>query len=242
MVLDIVFLAVLAYAARKGYKKGVFATLSAVAGYVIALVGTLILFPLVQVFLTRQVHLTEKLSPWVAEKMALPAASFQTKIADVALDKAVEMIKQRDLPDFFKEIMLNYVRDFTQLPVTKGINNLGQGISFTIANFLVNAIGFFLLITCLALFFRIIIPKLFKTVSPKPVRLIDKLGGAALGTCGGLVSIGVLVVVLIPLASMGALKGNPSPLADQMHASLGVRLFTAHMETILSIIFSGRGF
>ncbi|MHB9095070.1 MAG: CvpA family protein [Eubacteriales bacterium] len=238
--LDIVFLAIFGFAVYKGYKKGVFATLTSIAGYLVGLIGTLVLYKPLQGILGKQLHMAEKLSPWVAKSLSLPVSSQQ--INGLAMDKAVEIINQRQLPNVFKEIMIQYVRDFSKLPLSKGINTLGEGIAYTISDFLVNSLSFIILFSCLALILRIILPKLFKTVSPRPVTFIDKLGGAVLGSCGGILSIAVLLIVLIPLGSMGALKGNPSVLANQMQNSLVVNLFTNHLQSLLNMIFSGGGF
>lgn len=236
-LLDIILLAVLGHGIYKGYRKGVFATLSSVAGYIIGLIGTFILYQPLRVILEKKLRLGEKLSPWVADKLFLPASTIQVKIGDVAVDKAAELINQKDMPDVFKEIMTGYVRDFAELPAAKGIDTLGEGVAYTISSFLLNALSFMIVFAGLTLLFRIVLPKLFNTVNPKPVTFADKLGGAALGTCGGLMSVVVLIVVLIPLASLGTLQGNPGLLANQMHNSAVVEVFMSYSESFFKIIF-----
>ncbi len=232
VLIDFLFLGVLLFAAYRGYKKGLFATLSRVAGYFIGLFGTLLLYRRMADFLGEQLNLREKLSPWVAEKLAMPASTFQTKINTLAFDKAEELIKSLGLPETFQKIMLGYIKDFTVLP-SKGIETLGDGVTYTITTFLITAISFFLLYAGLTLVFRILLPKLFGTVSPRPLTFLDKLGGAALGVCGGALSVAALIILLSPVASMGVLKGNASPLANQMMNSIVVDIFMEYLQKIL---------
>ncbi len=232
VLIDVVFLGILLFAAYRGYKKGLLGTLSRVAGYIISLIATLLLYHRAADFLGEQLNLREKLSPWVAEKLALPASTFQTKISSIAMDRAEEIINSLGLPKAFQQIMLDYVKDFSALP-SQGINTLGEGVTYTLSTLLISALSFFLLYTCLALIFRIILPKLFGTVSPKPLTFLDKLGGALLGAGGGVLSVAALIILLTPVASMGALKGNISPLANQMMNSVVVNIFMDYLKKIL---------
>lgn len=172
-LLDILFLAVLAWAAWKGYRKGVIATLSSVVGYVAGFTGLLLFYQPLRSILSRDLRLGEKLTPWVAEKLALPASSFQTKIGDMAMDKAIEMINQQDLPAVFKEIMTGYVRNFEKLPANGGINTL------------------------------------------------------------------VLIMILIPLVSIGSFNGEPGLLSEQVQDSLLVNSFIAYSEDLFGTFLRG---
>jgi uncharacterized membrane protein required for colicin V production len=232
-LLDGLFLLILFFTAYKGYKKGFFATVSTVIGYVVAIIGTFVFYQPLAAYLGSELGLTKIVSPWVLEKLTLPAAAFQTQITEIAFDKAAAIINQQQLPEVFKKSMLEYVKDISSLPINYGINNLGDGIAFTISNFFITALSFFLLYGFLSLIFRAIIPKVFKTVSPKPIAFLDKLGGAVFGTCGGILSVAALVMILTPLASMGAMKGNSSPLANQMANSLFVNMVMSNIGTFI---------
>lgn len=239
-LLDIIFLLILAWAVYRGYKRGMVGTLSTLAGYVLGLIGTAIFYWPLQIFLSRQLHLADKISPWVVDSLAIPAAS--QKINNLAIDTAIAMINQKDVPDGIKEILIKGIQDFANLPASKGITTLGQGIGYIISDFIVSSLSFIILAVIFSVFFRIIIPKMFKAAAPKPVTSVDKLGGAVFGLAGGLLSVGVVVIVLIPLASMGALKGNASPLANQMQTSFMVNEVTMRLESLLGMIFANKVF
>lgn len=238
-ILDIVLLLIIAWAVHKGYKRGVVATLSSLARYVAGLIGTMIFYWPLQIFLSRQMHLGEKLTPWVVETLAIPASS--QKISDLVIDNAVALVEQKELPAAFKEVMIKAIQDFADLPATKGITTLGQGLGYIISNFIISALSFVILALVFSAVFRIILPRLFRAASPKPVTAVDKMGGAVLGLAGGLLSVAVLVIVLTPIASMAALKGNPSPLADQMHSSFMVNEVMTRLSSLFQVIFISQG-
>jgi uncharacterized membrane protein required for colicin V production len=239
-LLDIILLLLLAWAVFRGYKRGVVGTLSTLAGYVLSLIGTAVFYWPLQIFLSRQLHLVEKLSPWVVNNLGIPAAS--QPITSFPIDMAVEMVNQKDIPYAFKEIMVKYIQDFADLPVKKGINSLGEGIGYIVSDFMISAFSFVFLAVVLSVFFRILLPRLFNSAAPRPVTALDKAGGAAFGLAGGFLSIAALVLLLTPLASIGALKGNPSPLADQVHTSFMVNAVVARLETLFEMIFASKGF
>lgn len=239
-LLDIIFLLVLAWAVYKGYSRGMVGTLSRLAGYVLGLIGTAIFYWPLQIFLSRQLKLVDKLSPWVIDSLAIPASS--QEINSLVIDNAVAVINQKELPAAFKEIMVNYVQDFANLPVSKGITTLGQGIGYLISDLLISLLSLVILAVVFMFVFRILLPRLFKAAAPSPVTTLDKVGGAVFGLVGGLFSVAALVILLTPLASMGALKGNPSPLADQVQASFMVNAVTMRLEGLLEMIFASKGF
>lgn len=221
-VLDIIFVIILGYCAYRGYQKGLFATISRVAGYVVALIGAMALYQPLALFLGNELRLREVLSPWIAEKMAIPAASFQTDINDVAFDKAKGIIESYQLPELFNNIMEDIISKIAEVPIASGVNTLGEGITYTVSGFILNAVSFVLIYMLLSILFRIVIPKLFTGVNPKPINFIDKISGSVLSMGGGLLTVSALVILLTPLASMGAMKGNESPLADMMAGSIAV--------------------
>lgn len=239
-LLDIILLLIFAWAVHRGYKRGVVGSLSTLAGYVLGLIGTAIFYWPLQIFLSRQLHLVDKLSPWVVKTLAIPTAS--EKISDLAIDKAITMINQKDLSEGIKQILVKYIQDFANLPAAKGITTLGQGIGYIISDFIISALSFVILAMVFSAIFRIILPKLFKSAAPKPVTALDKMGGAVLGLAGGLLAVATLVILLTPLASMGALKGNPSPLANQVQASFMVNAIIGQLETLFEMIFASKGF
>lgn len=238
--LDIILLLIIAWAVRRGYKKGIVATLSSLAGYVAGLIGTAIFYWPLQIVLTRQLHLGEVLTPWVTKTLAIPSST--QKISDLAIENAVALVNQKEIPAAIKEVMITGIQDFANLPATKGITNLGQGIGYIISDFIISALCFVILAVVFSAIFRIILPKLFRAAAPTPVTAVDKCGGAVLGLAGGFLSAAILVVLLTPVASMGALKGNPSLLADQMHSSLLVNVVMTRLGSIFQMIFTGKGF
>lgn len=237
--LDYIFLGILAFAVFRGYKRGFFASLAAVVGYIAGLIGTVVLYQPLSAFLNSSADLPQKLMPLISEKLALPVSNMP--INKIAIDQAVEMVNRKELPQMFKTVMLRFVEDFSKLPAMKGINTLGEGVAYMLSTLIIKALIFSMLFFCITAVFRIVLPKLFKTVSPKPVKIIDQLGGAVLGLCVGILSIAMLVVVLVPIASMGALKGNPSPLGGLVHGSLITNLLLSRMEVLLNTVFSGGG-
>ena len=232
-LLDIILIAALGFSCYKGYKRGVFKALFSIVGYVVSFVGALCLYQPLALFLGDKLPLGGQLSSWVAQKMAIPTAAAQTRISDAPLEKAVQIINNQQLPEVFEKAMMEYVQDISKLPLTKGINTLGEGISYTISNFLIGALSFFLIYIGLSLVFRKILPKLFSTVSPKPVTITDKMGGAVLGFGGGLLTVTAFVIILLPTASLGGLKGNPGFLAGQMQNSLIVNLLMPYIQDLL---------
>lgn len=238
-LLDLILLAMLGWASWKGYKKGVFATVSSVAGYVIGLIGTFVFYQPLRVILSRDLKLGEKLAPWVTETLALPVSSFQTKINDMAMDKAIEMINQKPLPGVFKEIMAGYVQELAKLPSSQGVNSLGDGIVYIVSDLLISAAALFILFCGLTLLFRVILPRIFRSVTPRPLSIIDKLGGGLLGICGGIISLAVLITILTPLTSLWSLQGNPGFLAEQMQSSFLVNTFLENIQDVFGTFFTG---
>jgi len=228
--LDIIFLIILGFSTYRGFNRGIIASVSSLAGYIIGLLGAALLYQPMAIFLGDQMGLKTALSPWVAEKIALPASSFETRINEMALDKAAELIDQQQLPAVFKDVMMEYVSTISELPVTEGIQTLGEGISYTLSTFLISALSFILLYAGLSIIFRIIVPKIFNTVNPRPVRFLDKLGGAAMGAAGGLLSVVILVAILTPVASLGAFKGNESTLAGLLSESVFASAIMTRMQ------------
>jgi len=231
-LLDIIFLAILGFAAYRGYGKGFFKVVSNVAGYIVGLLGAFFLYKPLANFLGGQLNLREKLAPWITDSMALPVTVFQVRIRDVAVDQAAEIINQQKLPEIFKEVMMKYIDEISELPLTRGIETLGDGITYTVSNFIISAASFFIIYLGLSLLFRAVLPKLFYAVNPKPVKFIDKFAGAVLGLGGGLLSLTVLVFVLTPLASVGVIKGNPSPLADLIGGSILADLIMTRLNSL----------
>lgn len=240
-LLDAVLLGILGFSIYKGYKKGVIGALSSVTGYVLGLFAAILLYRPVADFLSFHFKLESKLAPWVTENLGLPATAFETKISDLAMGQATEIISQQNIPQIFKDVMVDFVEQIFTLPLTKGIVSLGDGITYIISNYLITGIIFLGLFSCLVILFRSILPKLFKTVSPQPVTAIDKLGGAALGALGGTLTVGAFMVFLVLLGTMGAMKGNESPLANLLKNSFLVTTFMSHSESmLLKLIFSGK--
>ncbi len=220
-ILDIIFVVILAYGAYRGYQKGLFATVSRVAGYLAALVGAVLLYQPLALFLGNEMRFREALSPWIAETMAIPAASFQTEINDVAFDKAKAILEGYRMPEVFNSLMEEIISKISEVP-SAGINSLGEGITYTVSGYILNAVSFVLIYILLSVLFRIIIPKVFTSVNPKPVTFLDKICGSVLGMGGGMLTVSAIIILLTPLASMGAMKGNDSPLANMMAGSITV--------------------
>jgi len=181
----------------------------------------------------------DKLSPTVVDALPFPAASQQ--IANFPVDYAVTMVNEKEIPAAFKKIMVNYIQDFANLPVSEGITTIGQGLGYIISDFIISTLSFVILAVVFSAIFRIFLPRLFNSVAPKRVTTLDKAGGAILGLASGLVSVAVLIILLTPLASLGALKGNPSPLAELVHASFMVEVVTIRLESVFEIIFASKG-
>ncbi len=232
-LLDYVLLAWLGFAALKGYRKGVFAALTSIAGYVISFLGAFYLSRPLAIFLDKQWQLSEKLSPWITRKLALPALSGQLKIEPPALDRITAVFNQQQLPEVFKKVIGEYVRDASNSMLTKGVNTLGEVIPYLVSTFLVSALSFFLLYTGLSLLCRTVLPKLFRTASPRPVAFMDKAGGAVLGILGGGLVIAALAVVLTPVASIGTLQGDHGFFTDQIRNSVIIKTFLSYLHILL---------
>ncbi|WP_418791226.1 CvpA family protein [Phosphitispora sp. TUW77] len=229
-ILDIIFILFLAYCAYRGYQKGLFAAVSRVASYVIAVIGAMMLYQPLALFLGNEMRFREVLSPWVADKMAIPAASFQTEISDVAFDQAKNLLETYQLPEVFNNIMMDLIGKISEAPAAVGLNTLGESITYSVSGFILNALSFVLIYTMLSVLFRIIIPKLFTGVNPRPITFIDKIGGSVLNIGGGIITIGTIVILFTPLASMAAMKSNQNQLTELMSSSIAVNTIMSFLN------------
>lgn len=212
-IVDLIILAVLGYAFYKGYKKGLAASIAGLAGHLVGLVTAYILSTPVVRVLDRSFNLVKGLIPWFNEQLALPVGARPVKISRIPFDQAEKMINDYDLPAIFKNIMLSYIDEVEQMPVTHGINTLGEAVAYLVGNFILTSIVFLLVFGITSWIIGRVIPRFLKKASPAPVNLFDHLAGAGLRTVGAAVSIAVSLGVVLPIFSVGLLKDRGSILS-----------------------------
>lgn len=232
-VLDGIFVFLITFSILRGYKKGLFGTISKVGGFLFGLVAAVFFYRKLADYLSDQWQLEAKLSPLIAEKLFLPAIAFKIKISDFSLDKASISLQQLHLPKFLEGVVTKQFQNVASLPEAKGFTTIGEAITYTVSHFLVNVFSFMGLLLCVVLIFWLILPRLFSAVSPTPVTILDKLGGAFVGLGFGVLSTIALGTLLLPASFLGAINGNPSSLANQLHGSFMANFFMKFVYELL---------
>jgi hypothetical protein len=212
-IVDLIILALLGLAFYRGYNKGLMASIAGLVGHLAGLVTAYILSTPAARMLDRSFNLVKGFIPWFHEQLALPAAAKAVTISKIPFDQAEKLISDYDLPAIFKDIMLSYMDEVAQMPVTHGINTLGEAVAYLVGNFILTSIAFLLIFGITSLIIGKGIPRLLKKASPAPVTLFDRFAGAGLRMTGAAVSIAVTFGVVMPVFSIGLLKERGSILS-----------------------------
>lgn len=208
------------------------AAVSSIVGVLISLLGAFWLYKPTALFLDDKFLLSEKITPWISEKLAIPVDSLDNKINTGVSEGLAAAVNRLEVPDFIKELMLNNLTQNTSVPVSSGLTSVSQGLAAVIASLFLSALSFLLVYIFFKFFFQIFLPKVFRTISPRPIKAVDRLAGSILGAGAGLLSIIVATIILTPLASMSALKGNEGLLVDQMGNSTIVNMVIKYIGTL----------
>lgn len=206
--LDIIMALTLLFFAYRGFKKGIFATVSAFIGYLISIIGAFLFQKKVAETLNAQFHLSQKITPLVTKWVSLPTTTLSAKITNKAVEKSTGQLNQLGLPNFINKIFTDRLEQAFSNSVSKGIHSIGQGIIYALNSFLIDTISFVVIFVALALCFRYLIPIAFRKLSPKSINMLDKLGGAFFGCCLGLIFLSVIIVILSPVSLISFLQGN----------------------------------
>jgi len=209
-ILDILIVGGLALAIRKGYKKGVITSLFSLLGYLTGLLAAVLFSEVLAKVVDRSFNVTGKMIPWFSESSTIPAGVAEASIRELPLEQAEEAFLAMPLPESLQAPFLELIQDIAELPTTHGIETLGEGIAYLLSAFIITALCFIFLYVVVSRFLGKTIPSLFKKASPGPVNTLDHLGGALLGLLGGIISVGIMVAMLIPVAAIGAVKGTQS--------------------------------
>lgn len=212
-IVDLIIIALLGLAFYRGYKKGLMSGIAGLAGHITGLVAAYILSTPVTRTLDDSFSLVKSLIPWLQERLALPAAAKSVAISGIPFDQAEKIISDYDLPAIFKDIMLSYMNEVAQMPVTHGINTLGDAVAYLVGNFILTSTVFLIIFGIISMIIGKGIPRLLKKAGPAPVNLFDRLAGAGLRVTGAAVSIAVTLGVAAPVFSVGLLKERGSILS-----------------------------
>lgn len=236
-IVDIIILLALGLAVYKGYNKGLMASLAGLAAYFAGLLAAVLFSGTLARWLDSSFGLTKSITPWLAGQLAIPTSAGATRISQVPFDKAVNMINDYDIPEVFKKIMLGYIDEVSKLPVTRGIDNLGEALTYLVASFILSALAFLLIYWITSKIIGKVIPRFLKKVSPRPVNALDHLGGAAMGAAGTTLTIAVSLAVFMPVLSIGLLKPRGSVLAALAVLLQNSKLATLFMQGMVQLIY-----
>ena len=218
--------------AFQGYKKGLIAAISSIIGVLISLLGAFWLYRPTAIFLDNQFLLSERISPWISQKLALPVDSLDNRLSTTLSDGLAAAVNKLEVPDFIKDLMLNHLTQNTSLPVASGLTTVSQGLVAAVTSLFLSALSFLLVYIFFKFIFQIFLPKIFSSISPRPIKALDRLAGSVLGAGAGVLSIIIVTIVLTPLASMSALKGNEGFLVNQMGGSTVVNIVMNYIGTL----------
>lgn len=235
-IIDLFILAAITYALYRGYKKGLMASFGKLIGYFCGLAAAAFLSGPLAGWLDDTFNLIKGVTPWLTEQLALPAAAGTARISQVPFDKAVKMINDQQVPVVFKNIMLKYIEDVTKMPAVRGIDNLGEAIAYLVGTFLLTALTFLFVYGVTSLVVGRGIPMFLKKAGPRPVNLFDHMAGAVLGAAGTAIGIAVTLAVLMPLFSIGLIKGQGSVLAAFAVLFQNSKIANIFMQSILQLI------
>ncbi len=235
-VVDIIILAVLSWAVIRGYKKGLAASFARLAGYFFGLVAAVFLSAPLAGWLDGTFNLAKGLTPWLHDRLALPAAANTAKISQLPFDKAAQIIKNYDLPDSFKNIMLNYIDEIAKMPVMLGINNLSEAVAHLVGSFMLTAAAFLVIYGVVSLLIGKVIPSYLLKAGPRPVKKLDHLAGAILGGAGATISVAVTIGVIMPVFSIGLFKSKGSVLSAVAVLLQESKIANMFMQTVLRLI------
>lgn len=235
-IVDILILGAVGLAAYKGYKKGFITALTALAGNLTGLVAAAFLCGPLAGMLDGALKVVRVITPWLREQLAIPAAANNISISQMPFDQAIKIINDYDLPDLFKGIMLRYVDDISKMPVTHGINYLGEAIAYLIGSFLFTSLIFLLIYGGVYHLIGKSIPRYLKKASPGPVRLLDSFTGAVLRASATGIGVVVSLALAMPILSIGLVKERGSVMSAFAVLIQNSKIANMFMNSILGLV------
>ncbi len=169
MLADICVLVIVAFFIWSGYKSGFMKAFVKVASYIISLIISFFLYPVISDLLVK------------------------TPI----YDKLVEIIGQKYIIDNISDSMGQGAFDILSNYVSRGIQNAAQGIAESVALLIINIIAFIIILILSKIIIRVVGNLLGIFTKLPVIKQFNRLGGAVFGGIMGVMVLYILSAVLI---------------------------------------------
>lgn len=199
---DILLVAILLWGAYTGYRKGLIEGLAGVAGYVLGLLGGMAFYEPLAKYLKTSFGLQEKLGPVVKDMIKLPDTVSQIpieRLSQVALNQELSKI---NLPETTLIELKKMIVQLSTYQGQPGVESVADGLILLIADIMVLAISFVVITIVIERVVNWLAKTLKNTALPAPLKMFDGSVGAVLGLTKSTISIGLLLVVMLPVLKL----------------------------------------
>lgn len=217
---DMLLIAILLWGAYTGYKKGLIEGIAGVAGYLLGLLGGMAFYEPLAKYLNTTFAFREKLVPLVKDLVNFPDSVSQLPMEKLSQATLNVELGKLNLPEATLMELQKMVAQLAKFQGQPGVESVADGLMLLIADVLVSAIAFVLITFVIERVVNWLAKALKDKALPAPLQMFDGSVGALMGVTKSTISIGILLIVMLPVLElqMGS-KGLLSSLGQVMFDS-----------------------